>query len=101
MAWGAGRSLSNLLGIVITEIGDEYVTVTMPVDEFSLQPHGRLHGGALVVLAETLGPMAANFTLDPTQQIAVGLDVNANHVRTVRDGMVHATARPETLSRTT
>lgn len=93
--------MSNHLGIVITEIGDDYVAATMPVDERTLQPHGRLHGGASVVLAETVGSMAANFTLDPTQQIAVGLEINANHVRTVRGGMVHATARPEALGRTT
>ena len=101
LAWGEGRSLSNHLGIVVTEIGDDYITATMPVDERTMQPHGRLHGGASVVLAETVGSMAANFTLDPAEQIAVGLEINANHVRTVQGGMVHATARPDALGRTT
>ena len=101
MTWLEGRSLSNHLGIVITEIGDDYVRATMPVDERTLQPHGRLHGGASVALAETVGSMAANYTLDPTEQIAVGLEINANHIRPVKDGLVHATARPESMGRTT
>jgi 1,4-dihydroxy-2-naphthoyl-CoA hydrolase len=101
MTWLEGRSLSNHLGIIITEIGDDYVCATMPVDERTLQPHGRLHGGASVALAETVGSMAANYTLDPTEQIAVGLEINANHVRPVKDGLVHATARPEALGRST
>jgi 1,4-dihydroxy-2-naphthoyl-CoA hydrolase len=101
LAWGKGRSLSNHLGIIVTEIGDDYITATMPVDERTMQPHGRLHGGASVVLAETVGSMAANFTLDPAEQIAVGLEINANHIRTVQGGMVQATARPDALGRTT
>ncbi len=101
ITWGEGRSLSNHLGIQVTEIGDDYVVATMPVDERTLQPHGRLHGGASVALAETVGSMAANFTLNPTEHIAVGLEINANHVRPVKDGVVKATARPEALGRTT
>lgn len=96
-----GQSLAEHLGIVITEIGDDYVTATMPVDTRTVQPHGRLHGGASVALAETVGSLAANLTLDPAQQIAVGLEINANHVRPVKSGMVQATARPEALGRTT
>jgi 1,4-dihydroxy-2-naphthoyl-CoA hydrolase len=96
-----GQSLAEHLGIVITEIGDDYVTATMPVDTRTLQPHGRLHGGASVALAETVGSLAANLTLIPTEQIAVGLEINANHVRPVKSGYVLATARPEALGRTT
>jgi 1,4-dihydroxy-2-naphthoyl-CoA hydrolase len=96
-----GQSLAEHLGIVITEIGDDYVTATMPVDTRTVQPHGRLHGGASVALAETVGSLAANLTLDPAQQIAVGLEINANHVRPVKSGLVQATARPEALGRTT
>ena len=96
-----GQSLAEHLGIVITEIGDDYVTATMPVDTRTVQPHGRLHGGASVALAETVGSLAANLTLDPAEQIAVGLEINANHVRPVKSGLVQATARPEALGRTT
>ena len=96
-----GQSLADHLGIVITEIGDDFVRATMPVDQRTVQPHGRLHGGASVALAETVGSLAANLTLDPTQQIAVGLEINANHVRPVKQGLVYATTKPEALGRTT
>lgn len=96
-----GQSLATHLGIVITEVGDDFVTATMPVDARTVQPHGRLHGGASVALAETVGSLAANLTLNPAEQIAVGLEINANHVRPVKNGLVQATARPEALGRTT
>jgi 1,4-dihydroxy-2-naphthoyl-CoA hydrolase len=98
---GEANSLAAHLGITITDVGDDFVRATMPVDARTVQPHGRLHGGASVVLAETVGSLAANLTLDPAQQIAVGLDINANHVRPVKSGLVTATARPEALGRTT
>lgn len=98
---GEANSLAAHLGIVITAIGDDFVTATMPVDARTVQPHGRLHGGASVALAETVGSLAANLTLDPAQQIAVGLEINANHVRPVKQGLVIATARPEALGRST
>ncbi len=98
---GEANSLAAHLGITITEVGDDFVRATMPVDARTVQPHGRLHGGASVALAETVGSLAANLTLDPAQQIAVGLDINANHVRPVKTGLVTATARPEALGRTT
>lgn len=98
---GEANSLAAHLGIVITDVGDDFVRATMPVDARTVQPHGRLHGGASVALAETVGSLAANLTLDPAQQIAVGLDINANHVRPVKTGLVTATARPEALGRTT
>ncbi len=96
-----GKSLAEHLDIVVTEVGDDYVCATMPVDARTRQPHGRLHGGASVALAESVGSLATNLTLDPAHQIAVGLDINANHVRPVKDGFVTATARPEALGRTT
>jgi len=98
---GEANSLAAHLGIVITEVGEDFLTATMPVDARTVQPHGRLHGGASVALAETLGSLAANLTLDPAKQIAVGLDINANHVRPVKQGLVIATAHPEALGRTT
>ncbi|WP_243442625.1 hotdog fold thioesterase [Sandarakinorhabdus sp. AAP62] len=101
MTHGEANSLAAHLGIVITAIGDDSITATMPVDARTVQPHGRLHGGASVALAETVGSLAANLTLDPVQQIAVGLDINANHIRPVKQGLVIATARPEALGRTT
>ena len=98
---GEERSLVQHLGIEIVEVGDDFISATMPVDERTLQPHGRLHGGASVALAETVGSLAANLTLNPAEEIAVGLEINANHVRPVKAGLVHATARPESLGRTT
>jgi 1,4-dihydroxy-2-naphthoyl-CoA hydrolase len=95
------QTLAAHLGIVITEIGDDFLCASMPVDARTVQPHGRLHGGASVALAETVGSIAANLTLDPTAQIAVGLEINANHVRPVKSGFVYATARPEALGKTT
>jgi 1,4-dihydroxy-2-naphthoyl-CoA hydrolase len=73
----------------------------MPVDHRTHQPYGLLHGGASVVLAETLGSTAAMLTLDPAKELAVGLDINANHVRGVRTGTVTGTARMLHIGRTT
>jgi 1,4-dihydroxy-2-naphthoyl-CoA hydrolase len=98
---GEANSLAEHLGIVISEVGENFLSATMPVDARTVQPHGRLHGGASVALAETVGSLAANLTLDPAKQIAVGLDINANHIRPVKQGLVIATARPEALGRTT
>ena len=99
-AWSA-NTMMEALGIRFTEIGDDWVRGTMPVDHRTHQPYGLLHGGASVVLAETLGSTAAMLTLDPTQSAAVGLDINANHVRGVRSGTVTGTARVIHLGRTT
>jgi 1,4-dihydroxy-2-naphthoyl-CoA hydrolase len=95
------KTLAEHLGILVTEIGDDFLSATMPVDTRTVQPHGRLHGGASVALAETVGSLAANLTLNPAEQIAVGLEINANHVRPVKSGFVLATAKPEALGRTT
>jgi 1,4-dihydroxy-2-naphthoyl-CoA hydrolase len=95
------KSLVQHLGITVVEIGADFVTSSMPVDERTLQPHGRLHGGASVALAESVGSLAANLTLDPLKEIAVGLEINANHVRPVKSGIVYGTARPEAIGRTT
>jgi len=89
------------LGIRITEIGDDYVRGTLPVDARTHQPYGLLHGGASVALAETLGSFAAMLTLDPSVEAAVGLDINANHVRGVKSGTVTGTARALHLGRST
>ncbi len=92
-------TLGTHIGIRITEIGDDYLRGTLPVDERTRQPFGRLHGGASVALAEELGSMASNLCLDPAREVAVGLEINANHLRAAREGLVTGTARPLHLGR--
>lgn len=99
-AWGANTMLETL-GIRIIEVGEDWVRGTMPVDHRTHQPYGLLHGGASVALAETLGSMAAMLTLDPAKEMTVGLDINANHIRGVRSGIVTGTARALHLGRST
>lgn len=88
------------MGIEIVEVGDDYIRGTMPVDERTRQPFGLLHGGASLTLAETLGSAAAVAVVDPEQFLAVGTAITANHVRSVRQGMVTGTAKPAHLGRT-
>jgi 1,4-dihydroxy-2-naphthoyl-CoA hydrolase len=99
-AWSA-RTLMRALGIRITEIGDDFLRGTMPVDHRTKQPFGLLHGGASVALAESLGSLAGTLCIDANEQMAVGLDINANHVRAVTDGVVTGTARPLHIGRNT
>ena len=80
--------LGGLLDIQFTEIGEDFIVGTMPVDERTHQPAGILHGGASVVLAETLGSIASYMCIDPDKYVAVGLEVNANHLRPVKSGLV-------------
>ncbi len=89
------------LSIEITEIGDDYLTGRMPVDHRTHQPMGILHGGANVALAETLASFCANMVIDTSKTYAVGVEINANHIRSVRSGHVTGTARPIHLGRTT
>jgi 1,4-dihydroxy-2-naphthoyl-CoA hydrolase len=88
------------LGIRITAAGEDSLSGTMPVDGRTRQPWGLLHGGASVLLAETLGSAASICCVDPAIATCVGLEVNANHVRGVRDGIVTGVARPIHLGRT-
>ena len=81
------------LGIAFTEVGPDYLRATMPVDARTRQPYGLLHGGASVLLAETLGSMAGMLSIRD-DEICVGIEINANHVRGVREGLVTGTARP-------
>lgn len=99
-AWSA-NTMMETLGISIDAIGEDWLQGSMPVDHRTHQPYGLLHGGASVVLAETLGSTAAMLTLDPERQRAVGLDINANHIRGVRSGSVTGTAKAWHLGRTT
>lgn len=81
------------LGIEITEVGDDFIRGTMPADSRTFQPFGRIHGGANVVLAESLGSLGANFLIDQEKFFSVGQEVNANHLRGVTEGYVTGTAR--------
>lgn len=81
------------LGIEITEIGPDFVRGTMPADQRTHQVFGLIHGGCNVVLAETLGSVGANLVVDSSQYYCVGQEVNANHVRGVRKGLVTGTAK--------
>jgi 1,4-dihydroxy-2-naphthoyl-CoA hydrolase len=88
----SGGTLVSHLGIKFTEIGADFVRGTMPVDPRTQQPYGLLHGGASVALAETLGSTAASMSVDPEYQV-VGQEINANHVRGARSGLVTGTAK--------
>jgi len=94
-------TMIETLGIRISEIGDDFVRGTMPVDARTHQPYGLLHGGASVALAETLGSYAGMLCVDPDRELLVGLDINANHVRGVTAGIVTGTARALHVGRTT
>ena len=93
-------TLIALLGIEYTKIGDDFIQATMPVDARTHQPYGFLHGGASVVLAETLGSIAANMCVDE-KKYCVGLDINANHIRAMRAGNVTGKATPLHIGVTT
>jgi 1,4-dihydroxy-2-naphthoyl-CoA hydrolase len=88
------------LGIEFLEVGDDFIRARVPVDTRTRQPYGILHGGVSVVLAETLGSCGAAFTA-PEGHRAVGLDINANHLRATTSGWVTGTARPVHVGRTT
>lgn len=92
-------SLASHLGIEFMDIGDDFVRARMPVDDRTRQPFGLLHGGASVALAETLGSIGATLVVDPEKFQCVGQEINANHVRGVREGFVIGTARPIHLGR--
>lgn len=89
------------VGIEFVEIGDDFIRGRMPVDHRTRQPFGILHGGASVVLAETLASVGCQFTIDWQRFRAVGLEINANHIRAVPDGFVTGTAKPFHLGRRT
>ena len=89
------------MSIEFTEIGEDYLKATMPVDHRVHQAIGIMNGGASCALAETVGSNAANYVVDIKTHYCVGLDINTNHLRPVREGLVTATARPFHLGRTT
>lgn len=88
------HDLGSLLEIEFTEVGEDYLEARMPVTEKVHQPAGILHGGASVVLAETLGSVASGLLIDAERYMAVGLEINANHLRPVKQGFVRGVCRP-------
>lgn len=94
-------TMAEYLGIEWVEIGDDYLIARMPVDHRTKQPFGLLHGGASVALAETLGSVAAALVIDHNTSLPVGLEINANHMRSVKEGYVYGTVRPFHCGRTT
>ncbi|HQQ69465.1 MAG TPA: hotdog fold thioesterase [Alicycliphilus sp.] len=96
----AANTAVSHLGIEFLEIGDDFLRARVPVDERTRQPYGLLHGGVSVVLAETLGSMGAAYS-SPEGHRAVGLDINANHLRAATSGWVTGTARPVHIGKTT
>lgn len=96
----AADCMPGYIGLQITELGDDYLVGTLPVDHRTRQPFGILHGGASVVLAETLGSIAANLVVDGKKYYCVGQEINANHLRPVGEGEVTGVARPVHIGRT-
>jgi 1,4-dihydroxy-2-naphthoyl-CoA hydrolase len=89
------------LSLEFIEVGDDYLIARMPVDQRTRQPLGIMHGGASCFLAESVGSTAANFCVDNTKQYCVGLDINTNHIRSIREGYVYGTAKPYHLGKST
>jgi 1,4-dihydroxy-2-naphthoyl-CoA hydrolase len=87
-------TMGSHLGIEFTEIGENYLKAKMPVDHRTRQPYGLLHGGASAALAETLGSVASSLVIDREQFICVGLEINANHIRGVKEGFVFGMVTP-------
>ncbi|WP_426149534.1 hotdog fold thioesterase [Pseudomonas sp. DC3000-4b1] len=98
---GQRDTIGGLLDIRFEAVGEDFLTASMPVDARTHQPYGLLHGGASVVLAESVGSVASMLCVDRTRFYCVGLEVNANHLRGVRSGRVTATARPVHIGRST
>ena len=95
------NTLADFIGIKFIEIGEDYLKATMPVNERTRQPIGILHGGANVVLGETIASTAANLVIDISKQYCVGLEINTNHIRSVKDGLVTGITKPVHIGRST
>lgn len=95
------NSLVENLGIEFTEVGDNYIIAKMPVDQRTRQPMGLLHGGASAALAETLGSIAAfSISIDPLNESIVGLEINANHIKSAKSGWVYGKVTPVKIGNT-
>ncbi len=101
MAQAMDNTLAHTLGMKVVELSKERVVMTMPVDHRTHQPYGLLHGGASVALAETVASIGGMFSVMEEGKIVVGLEINANHVRAVKSGLVTATGIPVHQGHTT
>ena len=88
------NTMVSTIGIEITDIEDDFICGKMPVDKRTIQPFGLLHGGASVALAETLGSIAGGIKVYPNNETVVGIEINANHLKSARDGWVYGKAAP-------
>ena len=88
------NTMSSTIGIEITDIDNDFICGKMPVDERTIQPFGLLHGGASTALAETLGSIAGGIKVYPNNETVVGIEINANHLKSARDGWVYGKATP-------
>lgn len=95
------NTMASYIGIETIEIGNDYLKARMPVDQRTVQPLRVVNGGAYCALAETVGSTAANLVLDRDKFVAMGLDINANHIRSASKGFVYGTAKPFHIGRTT
>ena len=95
------NAMPGFLGIDMKEIGDDYLEMSMPVNERTRQPYGMLHGGASCTLAETIGSIASFLVIDTEKFFCVGLEINANHIRSVTEGFVTAKCSPLHLGKST
>lgn len=95
------NTMGDHLGIEFIEIGDDFLIARMPVDPRTLQPAGIMHGGASCALAETVGSTAANCCVDISKFYCVGLDINTNHIRSIKSGFVFGKAKPFHIGKTT
>jgi 1,4-dihydroxy-2-naphthoyl-CoA hydrolase len=93
------NTITEVLGIEITDFGPDYFCGKMPVDHRTVQPYGLLHGGASAVLAETLGSIAGGMQVNLETQSVVGVEINCNHLRSARDGWVYGKATPVKIGR--
>ncbi|MBL6750795.1 MAG: hotdog fold thioesterase [Nevskia sp.] len=96
-----GQTTGSYLGLRVVEVGEDFLSATMPVDQRTKQSYGRLHGGASCVMAEEIGSIGGYLCVDPEHFFVVGIEINANHVRPVRDGHIVGTARPLHLGQAT
>lgn len=95
------NTMIDHLGIEFIEIGDDFLIAKMPIDHRTHQPIGIMHGGASCALAETVGSTAANCSVDPDKFYCVGLEINTNHIRSIREGFVYGVAKPYHLGKST
>ena len=88
------NTMATAIGLELTDIGNDYVCGKIPVDRRTIQPFGFLHGGASVALAETIGSLAGQMQVDPEREIVLGIEINANHIKSVKEGWVYGKASP-------